>query len=205
MSTLEQALILKTAPSGESFVSIHALSAERGLFHCLKRIAKSTKKPSPKPDLFDTAELQLEASKSGNGTLFVKDYRLHRSRGNIGSSYNSLLNACQYAGMLVRNGTHLPDTGALFTLAVRTCDAFDSGKAPQIVLLKGLYLLLQTEGFPIREDWLPRLDGISRELARELIQNPISETPTKESLEGCEALTEDLYRWLQRETDVMLP
>ena len=206
MSSPEPALILKTTPSGESFLTVHALSANRGLFLCLKRVSSGkSKNNSVKPDLFDTADLQLEPAKSGNSTLFVKDYRLHHSRANIGRSYTSLLHASNCAAILVRNATQLPDPGALFDLAERTCDAFESGKTPQIVFLKGLYLLLQTEGFPLREDWLQSLPAKARGHACTLIQNPVEEAPSAQCLETCESITEDLCRWLQRETDVILP
>ena len=205
MSASEPALILKTAPAGESFLTLHALSAERGLFLCLKRVSTGKKKPGTQPDLFDTAEIQLQPAKSGNQTLFVQDYRLLCNRGNIGHSYNCLLQAANYATLLIRNATHMPDPEALFELAERTCDAFNSGKAPQIVFLKGLYLLLQTEGFPLREDWLQGLPAKARKEACALVQNPIEEAPSTKSLETCESITEDLSRWLQRETDVILP
>lgn len=205
VSTTEPALILKTAPSGESFLTLYALSAERGLFHCLKRVSSGKRKPGTQPDLFDTAEIQLQPAKNGNQTLFVQDYRVVCTRGNIGHSYSCLLQAANYATLLIRNATHMPDPEALFGLAERTCDAFNSGKAPQIVFLKGLYLLLQTEGFPLREDWLQGLPNKSRIQACDLIQKPITETPSAQSLEACEAITQDLSRWLLRKTDVILP
>lgn len=205
MSQPEPTLILKTAPAGESFVTLFSLSAERGLFHCLQRHSKSAKKNNTRADLFDTAELQFQAAKSGNGTLFVNDYRLERKRDKIGHSYQCLLHASNYAALLVRNATHLPDTAALYDLAERTLDAFDSDKAPQIVFLKGLYLLLLTEGFPVREDWLPRLDRKQYELAHDLIQKPTPNKPPNEQLDACERITEQLCNWLRRETDIVLP
>lgn len=36
----EEALILKTEPSGESFLKLHVLTAESGIFLCLKRLSK---------------------------------------------------------------------------------------------------------------------------------------------------------------------
>ena len=62
------AFILKIAPSGESFLTLHALSPEEGSFVCLKRV--SSKAPSKdRPDLFDTAEIQLETARSGSTPL----------------------------------------------------------------------------------------------------------------------------------------
>ncbi|MGC6454929.1 MAG: hypothetical protein ACON39_03670 [Coraliomargaritaceae bacterium] len=205
MAQPEPALILKTAPTGESFVTLSALSAERGLFYCLQRYSKSAQKNGTRADLFDTAELQLQAARNGNGTLFINDYRLQQKREKIGHSYPCLLHASNYAALLVRNATHMPDTAALFDLAERTLDAFDSEKAPQIVFLKGLYLLLLTEGFPVREDWLPRLDPKQFPIAQELIQKPSPPKPTTNQIEACDHITEHLCNWLRRETDIVLP
>lgn len=205
MSSAEPALILKTAPAGESFVTLHALSAERGLFYCLKRVSSGKKKSATSADLFDTAELELQAARSGNQTLFVNQYRIQRRRTNIGTSYACLLHASNYSSLLTRNAIHMPDPRALFDQAERTFNAFDTNKSPQIVFFKGLYLLLQTEGFPVREDWWPNLASEKRCQAHRLLREPVHESPSPESLDNCRILTDDLCHWLQRETDFILP
>ena len=66
----EEALVLKTEPSGESFIKLYVLSVESGIFLCMKRISKKANS-STIPDLFDTAVILLEASQQGT-MRFVK-------------------------------------------------------------------------------------------------------------------------------------
>ena len=198
----ERALVLSVTPSGESFLRLDALGAEDGSFVCLKRV--SSKQPSKdRPDLFDTAELQLERAKGGN-TLFVRDYRVLHRRESIGQSYRSLQYASDYTTLLARNAAHMPDPTALYLLAERTLDAFAERSAPAIVYLKGLYLLLQTEGFPARESWWPQLPPTLRDPAKTLINQPTPGNANKALLEDCETISENLKRWVQRETDLVL-
>lgn len=202
MPATQAVLILKVAPSGESFLRLDALGAEDGSLICLKRV--SSKQPTKdRPDLFDTAELQLEPAKSGN-TLFVRDYRVLQRRESIGQSYRSLEYASDYAVLLARNATHMPDPAALYRLAERTLDAFAERNAPAIVYLKGLYLLLQTEGFPVRESWWPQVPHTLREAAKRIINQPTPEAADKELLTICEAISENLKRWIKRETDLII-
>lgn len=201
-SAPQQALVLKIAPSGESFLRVDALDAEQGSFICLKRI--SSKQPSKdRPDLFDTAEVQLERAKSGN-TQFVRDYRVLHRRESIGQSYRSLQYASDYTTLLIRNATHMPDPAALYLLAERTLDAFAERSAPAIVYLKGLYLLLQTEGFPVRESWWPQVPKPLRESAKQLINEPTPDTASPELLEACESISTNLTHWIRRETDLLI-
>ena len=201
-SGTERALVLKVAQSGESYLRLDALGAESGLFVCLKRV--SSKQPSKdRPDLFDTAELHLEKAKSGS-TLFVRDYRVLHRRESIGQSYRSLQHASDYATLLVNNATHMPDPVALYLLAERTFDAFSERSSAAIVYLKGVYLLLQTEGFPVRESWWPQVPNELREHAKALINRPTPESAASDLIETCAALSTNLKHWIKRETDLIL-
>ena len=202
MFEVHTALILKVAPSGESFLTLHALSAEEGTFVCLKRV--SSKAPTTdRPDLFDTAEVQLETAKSGN-TRFVRDYRVVQRRETIGSSYRALQHASTFASLLAKNATHMPDPALLYQLAERSFNAFGEAKPPAIIYLKSVYLLLQSEGYPVRESWWPQVPSELREAAKELINQPAPEKTAEQQLNICELITQNLHRWLQRETDLIL-
>ncbi len=203
MAEQEEALVLKTEASGESFVKLHLLSAQSGIFLCLKRIATKANS-STTPDLFDQATVLLERSQQGT-MQFVKDYELIRRRDSIGQSYHSLQNACRLSQLLVRNASHMPESELLFNLAARALDAFAEGKAPEIVLLKSLYLLLKDEGFPVRESWWPTLPDTSRRMAKQFLQQP---SPTKLSPEQrtqCEQIEQHLTRWMRQHTDLIVP
>ncbi|MGB0257888.1 MAG: hypothetical protein ACPGES_04460 [Coraliomargarita sp.] len=196
------ALILKIAQSGESFLTLHALSPEAGSFVCLKRI--SSKAPTKdRPDLFDTAEIQLETAKSGTAR-FVRDYRVVQRRETIGSSYRALQHASDFATLLAKNATHMPDPALLYQLAERSFNAFGEAKPPGIIYLKSIYLLLQGEGYPVRESWWPQVPDQLRESAKALINQPAPEKASVEQINACELVTQNMHRWLQRETDLIL-
>ena len=118
----EDALVLKTEPSGESFLKLYVLTAESGIFLCMKRISKKTN-TSTAPDLFDTAVILLETSQQGT-MRFVKEYQLRLRRDVIGQNYRSLRSASRLSQLLVANASHMPESEWLFTLTERAFDAF---------------------------------------------------------------------------------
>lgn len=198
---MDRVLVLRVAPSGESFLKLDILSPEHGGFLCLKRVSKKNTQQS-KPDLFDTAELELETSKQGTAK-FVREYQLVHRREAIGASYHSLRHASEFAALLARNAPHMAEPAELFHLAERSLDAFAEGKAPEIIHLKAVYLLLKNEGYPIRESWWPQLPQHLKEVAKDAINSPAPEKTTPEVREMHESVLELLYRWLERETDLV--
>ena len=163
----EEALVLKTEPSGESFIKLYVLSVESGIFLCMKRVSKKANS-STIPDLFDTAAILLETSQQGT-MRFVKEYQLRQRRDVIGQNYRSLRSASRLSQLLVKNASHMPESEWLFRLTERAFDAFAAGKAPDVVLLKSLFLLLKDEGYPVRESWWPTLRADLRETAKCLL------------------------------------
>jgi hypothetical protein len=200
---IERALVLRTAPSGESFLKLNVLSPENGVFLCLKRVSK--KNPLNEiPDLFDSADLQLETSKQGSAR-FVGEYRLVHRRSSIGQSYHTLRHASDFCALLALNGPHMAEPEVLYELTRRTLDAFAERNVSAIVLLKALYILLKDEGYPVRESWWPRLGRASREKVRELLNSPTPENADPATLKICVQATKNLCQWLRQETDLMLP
>ncbi|MGZ0657334.1 hypothetical protein ACWPKO_03260 [Coraliomargarita sp. W4R53] len=203
MPEQEEALVLKTEPSGESFLKLHLLTAESGIFLCLKRITKKAG-TSTTPDLFDHAAIILE--KSQQGTMrFVKEYALIQRREKIGQSYHSLRNASRLSQLLVTNAPHMPESERLFDLTARSFDAFADGKAPEIVLLKSLYLLLKDEGYPVRESWWPTLPLDLREQAKHILREPSPMRLEKGAKASCERIELHLNQWMRYETDLIIP
>jgi len=196
-------LILRTAPSGESFLKIELLCPEQGVCFCLKRISK--KNPlKERPDLFDTAELNLEASKQGS-LQFLTDYRVTLRREAIGLSYHSLKYASDFCAIIAENGPHMPEPEALYTLTERTLDAFGQKKAPAIIFLKALYVLLKDEGYPIKETWWQTLSADLKPFVRELLKEPTPAQIDAEVRPQMERSIQSLCRWLRNETDLRLP
>ena len=199
----ERALVLRIAPSGESFQKVDLLSLESGTFLCLKRISKN-KQQSAAPDLFDTADIHLKTSKQGTAR-FVNDYQLVQRRSEIGRSYRKLQYASDFCALIAHNGPHMADHAALYHITERTLNAFSEREVPAIVFLKALYILLKDEGYPIRESWWPQLPASLREHAKHLLNNPTPDTAEPALLEACEQASRNLCHWLRRETDLALP
>jgi len=204
MSHPRRSLVLRKEPSGESFLKLHLLSAEAGVQLCLKRVPSKNKVSKPAPDLFDTAEIQLESSKHGTAQ-FVSDYQICQRRDAIGRNYKSLLYASDYCNLLILNGTHMADLPALYQLAERSLDAFAERSTPAVVFLKSIYLLLKDEGYPIRESWWPQLPSALRQHTRQLLQQPVPDTVSPEMQAHCEEAIRHLLHWLDYETDLVSP
>jgi len=192
--------VLRIAPSGESFSKIDILTPEIGYALCLQRISK--KNPlQAKPDLFDTAEIQLENSRQGTAR-FVKEYRLLQRRSSIGQSYKRLRIASEFCNLITQNAPLMGDPETLFSITERTLNAFEEGKSPEIILLKSIYLLLRDEGYPVKESWWPQLPVALRNDAKKLINEPTPETAPQNQLQTCTKVSDNLRTWLNRETDL---
>ena len=199
----EEALVLKTEPSGESFIKLYVLTVQSGIFLCMKRVSKKANS-STIPDLFDTAVILLETSQQGT-MRFVKEYQLRQRREVIGQNYRSLRSASRLSQLLVANASHMPESKWLFTLTERAFDAFAVGKAPDVVLLKSFYLLLKDEGYPVRESWWPTLRADLRETAKRLLSKPSPAHIDKAEQKTCESIEQDLTQWMRHQTDLIIP
>lgn len=203
MPEQEEALVLKTEVSGESFLKLHVLTEESGVFLCMKRASKKAS-TSTTPDLFDQAAILLETSQQGT-MRFVKEYQLIRRRERIGLSYRSLRSASRLSQLLVSNAAHMPESEILFELTARAFDAFAEGKAPEVVLLKSLYLLLKDEGYPVRESWWPTLRTDLSETARRILKEPAPTMIEPAVRETCERIEQHLTQWMRHQTDLIVP
>ena len=202
-ATSQNALVLRIAISSESFQKIEVLTKESGYTLCLKRISK--KNPlQGKPDLFDTASIQMEISRNGTAS-FVKEYQPLKRRSSIGRSYHKLNHASDFCALIAQNAPHMAEHTLLYKITERTLDAFAEKEIPEIVSLKALYLLLKDEGYPVRESWWPQLPIHLRESARQLINNPLPESISEEQIKICTEINRNIRNWLSHETDLVLP
>jgi len=204
MSQSQRVLLLRKEASGESFLKLHLLGPELGCQLCLKRVSSKSRSTKSAPDLFDTAEVQLESSKHGTA-YFVGEYEILRRRSEIGLNYRALRLASEFSNLLILNGGHMADLPALYGLAERSMDAFTDRLEPAVVYLKSLFLLLKDEGYPVRESWWPSVPPQLRELTRQLLAENSPQSLSQESRASCEAATRHLLQSLRRETDLTLP
>lgn len=198
-----QGIVLRTAPTSESFLKVDLICPEHGVRMCLKRISKKQSHKEA-PELFDTAEINLETSKQGD-LQFIGDYRVLRRRDAIGTSYRTLKYTSDFCALIADNGPHMADPEHLHQLTEQTLDAMADGKAPAVVYLKALYLLLKNEGYPVKELWWTSLPKSLRQTARDLLNQPTPEAPEKATIESTEHLIQRLNLWLRNETDLRLP
>jgi recombinational DNA repair protein (RecF pathway) len=202
-SQSEHALVIGLNASGESYLKITALSADSGAFFCLKRLSKKNPHKDA-PDIFDTAEIELETARSGS-TRFVRDYRTLNRRNALGTSYRKLHCASEFFRLIAHNAPLMGDYSNLFNLCEQSLDAFTERPQPEIVHLKSLYRLLQIEGYPVAESWWPQLNSGLKTEARELLNQPTPDTVNQTTIDNSKVLIESLLNWLQRETDFVLP
>lgn len=204
MSETHKVLVLSKEASGESFLKLHLLGPELGCQLCLKRVASKNRSTKAAPDLFDTAEVQLDTSKHGTAR-FVSDYRIIDRRSDIGLNYRALRFASGLSKLLIANGGDMAELPELYRLAERSMDAFAQRLEPSVVFLKSIFLLLKDEGYPVRESWWPNLPAKLRTHTRELLAESSPESLPPEVRKSCEASIENLLQWLRRETDLTLP
>ena len=195
------AFILAKLPSGsDTFEQLTAFAAEHGVLHCLRHIPQGKATATPL-DLFDETELWLESSNQGR-TWFIKEHRLIQRHDGIGRSYEALSAAAALGRLLGRNP--VPDesreqvTGLLRT----TFTALAAGGRPDIVWLKALYCLLRDEGYPVKQQWWPQLAGSDRDLAAQLLNQPLAAQNADTATVA--RITRRLEDWVHAETEIKL-
>jgi recombinational DNA repair protein (RecF pathway) len=206
------AFVLTKQPSGsDSFEQLTAFSAEHGVLHCLARMAKasssaSARRSSAMPgegrlDFFDETELWLESSNQGR-TWFIKEQRLIQRHDGIGRSYDALKAAAALGALLARNPVPDESREEVAALLRTTFTALAAGGRPDIVWLKALYCLLRDEGYPVKQQWWPQLAGADRDIAAQLLNQPLAAQTT--DAESVTRITRSLENWVRAETEIRL-
>ncbi len=193
--------ILSKQPSGsDSFEQLTAFDAEHGVLPCLHRIPQGKSTATPL-DLFDETELWLESSNQGR-SWFVKEHRLIQRHDGIGRSYDALRVAAALGALLSRNPVSDDSRGEIVALVRTTFAALAGGGRPDIVWLKALYCLLRDEGYPVKQQWWPQLSESDRDLAAQLLNQPLAgQTAGADAVARIARRLED---WLRAETEIRL-
>lgn len=195
-----EGIILGKADHGEHYQRLTLFTPQEGLVYCLYRLPKT--KQATRPDLFDLIEPQLQASRKGSG-IFLQGFRLlHRHQG-LAENYNRLREATRFAVLLSRNLTHFEDLPEAWALSRKVLTAMESSRFPSVCYLKGLYLFVRMEGYPIREHWFELLSVRHQNIAGALLQSPLdaleAEPPETESI------VNHLHIWLTEHTPITPP
>jgi hypothetical protein len=195
------AFILARLPSGsDAFEQLTAFSAGHGVLHLLRRV-KQAKTASTPLDLFDEAELWLESSSQGR-TWFIKEHRFIQRHEGIGRSYAALQVAANFGRILSRNPVG-DESREPVTALLRSCfGALAAGGRPDIVWLKSLYCLLRDEGYPVKQQWWPELQPADRDLAAQLINQPLAGQAAEPA--AVARIAKRLENWAGAETEIRL-
>lgn len=196
------AIVLDRTESGDNWKRLLCFSADHGNLDCLVRISRKAAPKSPTLDLFDEAQLSLESSNQGR-TWFIKEAVVNRRRAGLGVSYDALSHACRFARILVRNPVHEESRQAVFGLLERALDAWETGTRPDCVYFKSLFLLARDEGYPVQQDWWPRLGPDDRRAAESILRLPIAEQKT--AGDTVSRLTQALEEYLRHHTEIRIP
>jgi recombinational DNA repair protein (RecF pathway) len=193
------AIVLAKRPSGsDSFEQLTAFSGEQGMLHCLRRITQS-KPAAPLLDLFDETELWLESTSQGR-TWFIKEHRLILRQPGLGRSYETLRTAAALSQLISRNPVSDESRPAVAELLRSSLAALAGGGRPDITWLKALYCFLRDEGYPVKQQWWPELPAAERELAVQLLNQPLAAQSAPP--EAVAPITRRLEEWLHRETEL---
>jgi hypothetical protein len=193
------AIVLAKRPSGsDSFEQLTAFSGEQGMLHCLRRITQS-KPAAPPLDLFDETELWLESTSQGR-TWFIKEHRLILRQPGLGRSYETLRTAAALSQLISRNPVSDESRPAVAELLRSSLAALAGGGRPDITWLKALYCFLRDEGYPVKQQWWPELPAAERELAVQLLNQPLAAQSAPP--EAVAPITRRLEEWLHRETEL---
>jgi recombinational DNA repair protein (RecF pathway) len=193
-----EGLVLAKDQRGEQLFHLRLLTPVDGIRSALVRTARNSPNAQRPPDLWDFISLLDQPNRKGTG-IFATVIELKGHHRPIAQRYEALKEASQWSRFLLK---HLPEGThgeAAFTLTRKALGAWCRPVDPVLVHFKALYLYAQTEGFPVREAWLPTLHptlqtrtiDLLKSKPEELEKNP--ESPARIPLNN-------LQIWLEKET-----
>jgi len=197
------AIVLQKRPPSDRFQTLRVFSAEQGLLTVLQRM--TTRRSAGAGinhllDLFDEAELELESRNQGQ-TWFVREARLRNRAGDLGRNYETLRQASDLAGLVTRHPGPAESHPLVAELLRAAFAAFRDTDRPDIVYFKSLFRFSRDEGYPVREDWLERLSAADRQLAEQLLHQPVAELTI--SAEEVARLRHRLEDYLRGHTEIL--
>lgn len=196
------AIILGRLPSGsDKFEQLSAFSEVDGTLTVLRRVTTKPATASTPLDLFDEAELWLESSTQGR-TWFIKEHRHLTRRPGLGRSYDALTTAAALARLIQRNPVSDESRAPILALLRQTLTSLEGGARPDLVWLKALFCFLRDEGYPVKQHWWQHLDAEDRNLATQLLNQPIAaQDPARGDVAR---LTARLEGWVASDTELRL-
>ncbi len=192
MNQTHHAIILLLEKTGEQYYRIHYFSESDGYRITLKRA--STKSISANlPDIFQIAELSIETKKTED-TGFLREFKVIQSFNEISKHYDSYYQASLFLKIIMKNASHMDDPADIFSLLQKSLEAWKEHLHPEVIYLKSLYLLAQTDGFPVAEGWRDTLPQSVKNNALSILKAPLAEQ--NHTVGEVKEITQSLTKWL---------
>lgn len=186
MKSETPAIILSKDLHGESFIRFNLYTQEHGLITALMR--KPSRRKTGMPDLFQTGNATIER-RNAEQIAFLTGFEAVIARVRMASTISGLKAACRFSRILVMNTPHMEVSQDLFDLINRCLDGWEKGGDPNTILLKSLYLLASSEGFPVRQEWYDTLGPNMRGRAGDAIFSPLADQkPEQDNTDIVQAL-----------------
>jgi len=197
--------VIHKAPSAseKSISRISILTAAQGIILGLFRETKKSR-ASSSIDLFDLGEIVVKTRGSNQDTFFIQEFRLERRHSDISRNYEAFTYACSLSKLLYRNNLHPESTEDLFLLWEKSLQHLLNGYAPSVVYLKAIYLLVQQEGYPVKEAWLKQLPTKLRESTWALLKEQLHAKADREDPPEHQESIERLHKWIRKETAIII-
>lgn len=199
MKSESPAIILSKDLHGESFIKLNLYTSEHGLLTALMR--RSSRKSTGTPDLFQTGTATIDR-KNPEQIAFVTGFEPLVVRTRIASGLNRFETACRFSQILIMNTRHMEISIDLFDLINRCFDGWEKDGDPTVILLKSLYILASSEGFPVRQEWFDSLSASMRQTAGVALFSPLSGTDQDS---GVSDILKSLEHWLVHSAGFTLP
>ena len=240
----EAIVLLKRPSTSDSFQTFGVFSEEHGGMLVLQRISKGSGKGGKGGrdgsggggtplDLFSEMSLALESSNQGR-TWFVKEARLVKGAEGIGSDYETLRRASEFAALIARNTVASESRARVYALLRQAFAAFagegQSGRegrerrvalagqggrkamAPlatlatlsDIIYIKAVYRFARDEGYPLKEQWFASLAPAERGQVAALINKPLAEQTAPPPPETVDILRKKLEAYLRAQTEILM-
>jgi hypothetical protein len=193
------AIVIGIDSNTERFNRIHLFESEHGYICVLKR--KSSKKISSNNlDLFQEVEIVIQKT-NDQDIGFVKEFTIIEAHTGIGKNYTAFDNASQFCRAIQLNARHMPNPQSVFELIKLSLHSWHCKPNPDVTLFKALYRLASEDGFPVKEDWLLRLNKNEREIAKSVLYRKVDEQEPASN--AVKQLAEHLIKWLTHQQDFL--
>ncbi len=197
-----EALVLGKGLPADSFQPFTLYSADEGVLRAYQRVSRRAAPTLAPLDLFDVAEVLLEASPQGNA-WFVRESRVLEHHAGLGRTFDTLRLASAVATLVSGNPVHEESRAAVYRLLRNAFAAFSTSDRPDLVYLKSLYCFARDEGYPLRQQWLPGLSATDQALATAVLMQPVAgQTATPAAVAR---LQDKLETYLRGHTEIVLP